>query len=519
MSESAGSPTGSPTDSPTGSPTGSKDVAHAARSGAMQTLTIAVQGLLTVTHVLLARLFGQAVFGLYQTCLAYLEILTRAGTGGAPQGMLRYVAAHRARGEPEVVRSALGTGLRLAVGLASVAALILIAASGLIAHVTHEPALAAALRIMAPAAVFTGCVYVLVNASLAAKVTRANFFVRGLGEPLLFMAAGLTAALFGRSVLQLATAHVLAAALTLALALFVVGRVFGPGEIRRAVRAPWLPGFARYSTPLGAAELMNAILQRADIVLLTTLVGPRAAGAYAAAEFISRVISNARYVFDAVAAPVFSEAIHLGQADRLRYNLQLMSRWVATAALPITVTVIALRHELLSLYGPAFVAATTAMAVLAVGHLMNATFGLMGYILVVGGRSRLVLANNVIATVVNVALALLLIPRLGMVGAAITVLASVTLSGLLVLVQVRMIHGIYPFGWATLKPLAAGGTALGLELLVGRHVGATGLRIPLVIVAGVVAYLTTLVLLGLAPEEKRLATNAWARLRGRGSAG
>jgi len=496
---------------------GAKDVAHAARSGAMQTLTIAVQGLLTVTHVLLARLFGQAVFGLYQTCLAYIEILTRAGTGGAPQGMLRYVAAHRARGEEDVVRSALGTGLRLAVGLASAGALALIALAGVVARLNHEPPLAAALRVMAPAAVCSGCMYVLVNASLAAKVTRANFIVRGLADPLLFMTAGLLAAVFGRTVLHLAVAHLLAATATFTLSMFVVGRVFGRGEIPRALRSPWLPGFARYSTPLGAAELMNAILQRADIVLLTSIVGPSAAGAYAAAEFISRVISNARYVFDAVAAPVFSEAIHLGQGDRLRYNLQLMSRWVATAALPITVTVIALRHELLSLYGPAFVAAVTAMTVLTVSHLMNATMGLMGYILVVGGRSRLVLANNVVATLVNIAIALILIPRYAMVGAAIAVLSSVTLSGLLVLVQVRMIYGIYPFSPATLKPVAAGAVALGVELMIGRNVGPIGLRIPLVIVGGLVAYLGMLLGLGLAPEEKRLASSIRARLSRRPS--
>jgi O-antigen/teichoic acid export membrane protein len=250
-------------------------------------------------------------------------------------------------------------------------------------------------------------------------------------------------------------------------------------------------------------------------MLLTSLVGPRAAGAYAAAEFISRVISNARYVFDAVAAPVFSEAIHLGQQDRLRYNLQLMSRWVATAALPITVTVIALRHELLSLYGPAFVAAATAMTLLALSHLINATTGLMGYILVVGGRSRLVLANNVVATVVNVALALFLIPRYAMLGAAMAVLGSMTLSAGMVLVEIRRIYGIYPISRATLKPMAAGAAALGVELLIGRHIRAIGVRIPLVIVAGLAAYLATLVSLGLAPEEKRLATSIWTRVRRR----
>jgi hypothetical protein len=94
----------------------------------------------------------------------------------------------------------------------------------------------------------------------------------------------------------------------------------------------------------------------------------------------------------------------------------------------------------------------------------------------------------------------------------------VTLSGLLVLVEVRVIHGIYPFGPATLKPVAAGAVALGVELLVGRHVGPIGLRIPLVIVAGLVAYLGVLLGLGLAPEEKRLAGSIWERLSGRGSA-
>lgn len=490
---------------------GSKDVTHAARSGAMQTLTIAVQGMLTVTHILLARVFGQAVFGLYQTCLATLEIVTRTGTGGAPQGMLRYVSAHRARGEGDIVRSALGTGLRLAVGLSSVLAVGLIFSSDFVARIAHQPA--AALRVMAPAAVFTGCVYVLVNASLANKVTRANFYVRGLGEPLLFMAAALLAALFGRTVLHLAVAHVLASAASLVLALMVVGRVFGRGEIARAVRSPWLPGFARYSTPLGAAELMNAIQQKADILLLTAMVGPKVSAGYAAAEFISRVISNARYVFDAVAAPVFSEAINLGQNDRLRYNLQLMSRWVATAAVPIAATVIALRHELLSLYGSAFVTATTAMAVLAMSHLMNATFGLMGYILVVGGRSRLVFVNNVIGTVVNVALAWMLIPRFAIVGAAIAVLSGVTIGGLLVLVQVRVIHGIYAFGWATIKPVIAGAIAFTIEMAIVRFIGAPAIRIPAVIVAGLASYLAALLALRLAPEEQRLVTNIRERFK------
>jgi O-antigen/teichoic acid export membrane protein len=494
--------------------TGSRDVSHAARSGAIQVLTVAGQALLTVTHVLLARLFGPVVFGGYQACLAIVEMLTRTGTGGADKGMLRYVAAHRARGEGDLVRSALGTGLRLAIGIAGTLTLALIAASGVVAHVTNEPSLAGALRVMAPAIVFTGCVYVLVNASLAAKVTHANFVVRGLGEPMLLMAAGLLAALAGRTLVQLAVAHVLAAAATFTLAVFVVGRVFGRGEIARAVRSPWLRGFPQFSVPLGVAELMNAILQRADIVLLTAFVGPGATAVYAASEFISRVVGNARYVFDGIAAPVFSEALHLGQRERLHTNLQLMTRWVATAAAPIAVTVVALRHELLSLYGPAFQAGAVAITVLAAGHLINATLGLTGYIILVAGGSRLVLINNVTAAVVNVTLGLILIPRLGMVGTAIASLVSVTTLQGLYVIQVRLAHGVLPIAWSTLKPFAAAAVMLAVETLVAGNVARPGARIPLAIVAGLLSYLGTLVALGLAPEDRRLFARLWSRVRG-----
>ncbi|MEP6655561.1 MAG: hypothetical protein ABJA82_19500, partial [Myxococcales bacterium] len=142
----------------------SKDVSHAARSGAVQVLTIAAQALLTVSHVLLARLFGRAVFGGYQASLAILEMVTRAGTAGADKGMLRYVAGHRARGEPELVRRALGTGLRLCLLVSGTLVLLTIVLSEQLGRLSHAPTLSVALRWMAPAALFTGCMWVLIQA-------------------------------------------------------------------------------------------------------------------------------------------------------------------------------------------------------------------------------------------------------------------------------------------------------------------------------------------------------------------
>ncbi len=489
-----------------------KDAAHAARSGAVQVLTIGAQALIGVTHVLLARLFGQAVFGGYQACLAIMEVLTRGGTGGADKGMLRYIAGFRARGEPELARSALGTGLRLCMGVASIAALLVIALAGPIATVSRDPALAMGLRVLAPVTILTGTMWVLVQASLAAKTTRANFIVRGVSEPTLLLLAGLGAALVGRSLTHIAVAHVLATALTLALAIVVVGRVFGRGELRRSLAAPRLPGFANFSIPLGLADLTNAILQRADIVLLTIFVGPRATAVYAAAEFVTRVTANARYAFDSVAAPMFSEAIALEDRGRLQDNLRMITRWVTLAAAPIAITVVSLRHELLALYGPEFQQGAVALSILAMGHLVNAILGLSGWILTVSGRSRAILANNIVAATANIIMGVTLIPRFGLVGTAIAALGSVTLMNLLVAIEVWRWQGVHPFSKAIAKPLVAAAVAMIVELAVSRAVETTAVRVILLVLAGAATYLAALAALGLADEERRMVDRVRARM-------
>src|SRR4029079_8504460 len=133
------------------------------------------------------------------------------------------------------------------------------------------------------------------------------------------------------------------------LAIAACARVFGGSYLRRALRAPRHPGFFRFALPLGASDMMSAVLNRADTFIVASLAGLDALAVYTAAEFITRVIANPRYLFDYIIAPVVSEALHMQDRARVRYNLALATRWVITACTPIAVTVIVLRAEILGL--------------------------------------------------------------------------------------------------------------------------------------------------------------------------
>jgi O-antigen/teichoic acid export membrane protein len=458
---------------------------------------------MVVTHVVMARLFGAITFGTYQACAAIVEMLTRAGTGGAEVGVLRYVAGLRASGREAEVDRAIGTALRLCWGVAS----SLVAGTVLLALVRggalFGASVATALPWIAPAAVLSGTTLILVQASLAARAPRANLIVRGIGEPVLLLAAALAAWRLSGGVKGLAMAHLAAAILTVVLAFVVVGTVFGGARLARTIFAGRLRGLATFSLPLGMANMLNTVHQRADLVILTHYAGVQAAAFFAAAEFITRAITNVRYAFDSIATGLFSEALELTDKRRLHYNLALMIRWVTTATLPLGFTVIVLRRDLLALYGPPFVAATGALVVLAVAQIVSGCFGLTGYYLVAAGRSRLTLLFHFGGAVLNVSCGLILIPRFGLMGAAITALLTVVGLQLGLFAALWSLERIHPFEARQLKPAVAASAAGAAQLLMPQF-RPVALHIVAVIVVGLGVTLAVLLALGLPAEERQM---------------
>ena len=439
------------------------DARHVARSGVVQLLSALGQGLLPVTHILVARLFGAAVFGAYQASVAIVDVLTRAGQVGSMGGMHRFIAAHRATGDANLEKRALGTGIRLTVTVSSLLALGLALLAKPIARAWHEASLASTLPIMAPAVLLAASTLVLVNATLGAKVARMSLYVRGIGEPLLLLSAVVLAWRFGSSLRSLAIAHVTTSFVVAMLAVAACARVFGASTLRQSLSAESHPSFARFAVPLGASDLMSAVLQRADTFLVASFAGLDALAIYTAAEFITRVIANPRYLFDYIIAPVISEALHMRDRARVRYNLALMTRWVVTACTPIAVTVIVLRVEILGLYGAAFVTATGPLVILAIHNLVGGCLGLTPYVVAMGGRSRLFLLNNLCAAALNIAIGLVLVPRMGVMGAAISVLISTAAFQVALTIEAWMLERVHPFSLSLLKPAAAALTAFGVE--------------------------------------------------------
>jgi O-antigen/teichoic acid export membrane protein len=479
------------------------DAKHAARSGGTQILAMLGQGLMPLHRVLVARLFGQTAYGVYRTAADLCEVIARAGIAGGDKAMLKFVAAHRAAGETREETQALGSALRLSGGTLLVLTVALALAAPLFVRWWGLPAYGYVLPLLAPVVFGTGLMLVLMAATLAAKVTRINLLIRGITEPFLMIVFALVAWLLRPDVAGAAAAHGTSALVVLAVAWAGASAVLGRGRLVEALRAPGHAGVVRFALPLGAAEFMNGILQRANVFILSAYAGAASVAVFAAAEELGRSVAGMRYAFDSIAAPMMAETLHKGERERLRYNLALMTRWVASASAPIALTLFALREPLLWLYGPGYVVGTTAMTFLILGHLVNGVLGLAGYIVVMSGRTSLFFWDNVAAAGLNLALSFLLIPRHGVTGAAIASLASTCLLLGTIVAQGWYYERVHPFNLAFVKPFAAAGIAFVAELAARLIPVGPKLRVAIVVAVGLIVYPVALYALRPGEEERR----------------
>ena len=501
-----------------------KDVQHAAVGAGTNFLAILAGLSEAAFHPLAAHLFGTTFYGIYRWGVSCAEPLLRLSPLGTDKGLLRHIASHRVAGESELEQRSLRTAFWLTLGTSLLLGLLAFLLAGPLAALQGKPEVATAIRLLAPSLPCSALILVLISATMAAKTMRYNLLVRGMAQPFsLLLLAGLLG-LLSPTLGGLCAAHVLATALTVALAFWSAARVFRAMPLSQALwpaaraggSAPFFHGeMVRFSVLMGISEFLNSILQRTDIILIAFLAGPESLGVYAGAEAVSRIASNIRYAFDPVASPVLSEALRLKDIGRLRYNLQLMTRWTTIITVPLILAMMVFRHELLRFFPQAFVAAGPVLVVLLLGHLVNGTLGLTGWVIAMAGRSRLILINNLVAAGSNVVLCCLLIPRMGLIGAALSSASSVALLQIIQLVEVALLYRVHPFSRGFWKALAAGAVVLLLaEFAVGAIDMPTVARLLLQAVVILAGYGFILIGFGLAAEERELVRKFWRSVFG-----
>ena len=206
---------------------------------------------------------------------------------------------------------------------------------------------------------------------------------------------------------------------------FCFDMYFGLAQLRPRIHIDkkYTRSIVSMTLPLAAAGLINTIYFRADSFLISVLMPSREIGIYGIAYKVLELTMSLPIIFMGVVYPILCR--NVSHRRRLRDIAEECSKVSGLVAAPITAGVIALSVIVSrSLGGPEFERAAVPMSILMVANYFAYFNAVYAGVILADNQQRKLLKLSYLSVGMNLAMNLFAIPRWGIVGSAVSVMAT-----------------------------------------------------------------------------------------------
>ncbi|WP_331233276.1 flippase [Natronorarus salvus] len=395
---------------------------------------VVVQGALVIVLVRLFLTPGE--YGLLFLAISVFSVALLFGQLGFPKSAARYVAEYRETDPgqvPHIVRVSMGYNA-VTVGIT---AIVVAAASGPIARAIGEPALAPFLLLGFGYIVFSalnGYLHLVFQGFNRVDLSAIVVVVTNLGT--LGFVLGLVAVGFGA--LGALFGYIAGYAVASVVGLVMLHRTLSAYERAPAIGYDLPRRIAEYSVPLTVTRSANVLYKRVDLVLIGFFLTPVAVGYYTLAKQIADFVMAPAQALGFTVSPTYGERKAGEQLESAARLYESTFEGICLLYLPGIVGLVLVAEPMVRhVFGTAYLGAVPAIQVLSGFVLFQAIDKITNDGLDYLGRARARAIAKGATGVLNFVLSLLLIPVVGIVGAAA---ATVFSFGLMVAFNVYVIH-------------------------------------------------------------------------------
>jgi O-antigen/teichoic acid export membrane protein len=203
----------------------------------------------------------------------------------------------------------------------------------------------------------------------------------------------------------------------------------------------------KVSLPILMVEGFYLLLTSTDILVLQQFCEPGDVATYYAASKTLALIAFVHFAVSAAVAHRFS-SYHVGDnRAELERIVADSIRWTFWASLGACILVLAMGQPLLWLFGPQFTDGFYLMWILAIGLMARGAVGPVERLLSMLGEQRACAAVYASAFALNLVLCVVLIPRIGVAGAAVSTATALTFESAMLFLVARKRLGFHVFIW------------------------------------------------------------------------
>ncbi len=388
--------------------------------------------------IYIARVVSQNDIGLFYLAFSIIGLFGAWKTFGLPVALGRYLPYYEARGEYGKARKLFEYTLMVNAVAGAALAVVTWLLADAAGQIYQNPGLPEALRLLALYVFLDNILATALNFLQGMADIKAMQLINNAQTVFKFVLTIALFQLYGASLSTLSIAFVISFLLTVVFsARFVHGHIANLKKGKGSITAIEL---AREIAPFGLMltiiSILWTIVSYSDRVILGFLMPSANANDLIAIYSMAVVLALNVMVFPGTVGTIFLPAISrlVGKEDHdgIKKIMATAQRWVLFISLPFTIVMIAFAPEMLKVfYGGDYGNGGAVMAIFSVGLL----FSLFSYVFTITlAAMRMVALEFKIAlaiVLINIALCVLLIPRLGIEGAATASATAFAISAIL----------------------------------------------------------------------------------------
>ncbi|NEZ04114.1 oligosaccharide flippase family protein [Wenzhouxiangella sp. XN201] len=401
-----------------------------ALSGAAAALVLKVVGAVIVfaLNILIARALGVEGAGLYFMALSVVMIASVLARVGMDVPLIKFIAASAARQEHGRIQSIYRSGvLTVALGSGTLSIALFMATEPLASGLFGAPDLVQPLRVMALGVISFSLMTIIAESLKGLHRVALSVLVSAIFYPLVTIALVWPLCIhFGPAGAGIAFVTGTAIAGLVASVFWKKFQPVSQGELFPYAKL-W-----KSAHPLWVMSIVNrGLMPWGPLFMLGIWWTAEDSGVFGAATRISAILSMLLIAVNMSLAPKFSELYAQGKIRSMETVARRFALLVTVGASPLFVLFLLAGDRVLALFGPGFEVGHFALAILVVGQIANVVCGSVAYILIMAGQESDVRFATIVSAVVLLVLGWLLIPSLGMEGAALAASASVIVNNLI----------------------------------------------------------------------------------------
>lgn len=392
--------------------------------------------------------YGMIMLGL--TCLtigSYLSYL------GMEQGAQRYIAYHHARNELSDVRGAIFSSARIVGVVASLITIITISLSGPLSSLFSKPDLKEIIvmyGIMIPFSVGTGMIVAyLLGFGRPDVVVRIKDIYFGIFSVTFLYIALLVDRNMYSALVSLTISYILLFIISLRAYKKYISRQLKE-EVPKKLGKP----LVLFSLPLYFTVITSLIMGNIDTLMIGYFMPAENVGYYNAAFLLMQLIPIFLNPLGIIFMPIATSLIAKGDDRHIKDLYRVVTKWLFIFTLPLFLTFFLFSSSVLNVFfGKPYSLASVALMVLCASEFIHTFLGPNNHALIAYGKTKVLMISSITATLVNILLNTILIPRMGINGAAIATGISLAISNLIDSTYLYIKYRVHPFGREYLIPV------------------------------------------------------------------